>query len=79
MKRPDQSLLFLLAQLAAGLGLVMVSSKGGKYGFVYRSEHDRYRALRRKGYSKKKAAKIANAWHNGSVNHRGGKGRRKRK
>lgn len=55
----------------------MVSSKGGKYGFVYRSQHDRYRALRRKGYSKKKAAKIANAWARGTVRHRGGK-RKKR-
>lgn len=79
MRRPDQSLAFLLAQLAAGLGLVMVSSRGGKYGFVYRSEHDRYRALRRKGYSKKKAAKIANAWANGTVRHSGGKGRKSRK
>lgn len=70
-KKHDQSLAFLLAQLAAGLGLVMVSSRGGKYGFVYRSQHDRYRALRRKGYSKKKAARIANAWGNGSVKHRG--------
>lgn len=73
MRRPDQSLAFLLAQLAAGLGLVMVSSKGGKFGFVYRSEHDRYRALRRKGYSKRKAARIANAWANGTVRHKSGK------
>jgi hypothetical protein len=39
----------------------MVSSRGGKYGFVYRSRHDAYRALRRKGASKSKAARIANA------------------
>ncbi len=39
----------------------MVSSKGGKEGFVYRSRHDTYKALRRQGYSKAKAARIANA------------------
>lgn len=77
MKKPDPSLPLLLAQLAAGLGLVMVSSKGGKYGFVYRSEHDRYRALRRKGYSKKKSARIANAWGSGGGRRRGKSGKRK--
>jgi hypothetical protein len=39
----------------------MVSSRGGKYGFVYKSRQDVYRALRRKGKSKKLAAQIANA------------------
>lgn len=39
----------------------MVSSRGGKYGFVYASRQDVYRALRRKGYSKEKSARIANA------------------
>lgn len=39
----------------------MVSSRGGKYGFVYKSRHSAYRALRRKGKSKKVAAMIANA------------------
>jgi hypothetical protein len=39
----------------------MVSSRGGKYGFVYRSRHDVYRALRRQGKSKRAAARIANA------------------
>jgi hypothetical protein len=39
----------------------MVSSKGGRFGFVYRSRQDVYRALRRKGASKSKAARIANA------------------
>lgn len=39
----------------------MVSSRGGRYGFVYRSRHKVYRALRRKGFSKSKAARIANA------------------
>jgi hypothetical protein len=39
----------------------MVSSKGGKHGFVYASRHPVYRALRKKGFSKKKAARIANA------------------
>lgn len=41
----------------------MVSSRGGKYGFVYRNRWDVYRALRRKGMPKKKAARIANAGH----------------
>lgn len=39
----------------------MVSSRGGKYGFVYRSRHKAYRALRRKGMTKSMAAAIANA------------------
>lgn len=39
----------------------MVSSRGGKYGFVYRSRFATYRALRRQGASKSKAARIANA------------------
>jgi hypothetical protein len=38
----------------------MVSARGGKYGFVHRSRHDVYRALRRQGASKSKAARIAN-------------------
>lgn len=39
----------------------MVSARGGKHGYVARSRHDAYRALRRKGASKSKAARIANA------------------
>lgn len=39
----------------------MVSSRGGKYGFVYKTRHRAYRALRRQGASKSKAARIANA------------------
>jgi len=39
----------------------MVSARGGKFGFVYSSRHDAYRALRAKGMSKEKAARIANA------------------
>jgi len=39
----------------------MVSSRGGKYGFVYKSRQNVYRALRRKGASKSKAARISNA------------------
>lgn len=39
----------------------MVSSRGGKHGFVYKSRQNVYRALRRKGASKSKAARIANA------------------
>lgn len=38
----------------------MVSAAGGRKGFVYRSRHRAYRALRRKGMSKRVAAMIAN-------------------
>jgi hypothetical protein len=38
----------------------MVSARGGKYGFVYRSRQRVYKALRRQGKSKTVAAKIAN-------------------
>lgn len=39
----------------------MVSARGGRWGFVYRSRQDVYRALRRRGKSKTQAAQIANA------------------
>lgn len=39
----------------------MVSDRGGRAGFVYSSRQDVYRALRRKGASKSKAARISNA------------------
>ncbi len=39
----------------------MVSAKGGRAGFVFASRHRAYKALRRKGASKSKAARIANA------------------
>ncbi|MGW1950118.1 DUF7218 family protein [Streptomyces sp. NPDC001940] len=39
----------------------MVSDRGGRYGFVYRSGQAVYRALRRDGASKSKAARISNA------------------
>lgn len=39
----------------------MVSAKGGKHGYVCRTRHRVYRALRRQGYTKEKAARIANA------------------
>lgn len=40
----------------------MVSSRGGKYGFVYRSRHKAYRGIKRSvGGNKSKAARIANA------------------
>jgi hypothetical protein len=39
----------------------MVSDRGGRWGFVYRSRQSVYRALRRKGASKSKAARISNA------------------
>lgn len=39
----------------------MVSDKGGRAGFVYRSRFATYRALRRKGLTKTRAAEISNA------------------
>ena len=39
----------------------MVSDRGGRAGFVYRSRQDVYKALRRQGASKSKAAHISNA------------------
>lgn len=44
-----------------GKGSGMVSSRGGKHGYVHASRHRVYRALRRKGMSKTKAARISNA------------------
>jgi hypothetical protein len=41
--------------------VTVVSDRGGKYGYVVRSRQNVYRALRRKGASKSKAARIANA------------------
>lgn len=38
----------------------MVSARGGRWGFVYRSRQSAYRALRRQGMGKSKAARIAN-------------------
>lgn len=38
----------------------MVSDRGGRFGFVYKSRQDTYRALRRKGIPKGIAAAIAN-------------------
>jgi hypothetical protein len=38
----------------------MVSDRGGHWGFVYRSRQAVYRALRRQGASKAKAARISN-------------------
>lgn len=43
------------------MGGEVVSDKGGKHGFVYKSRQDAYRAMRRKGMSKTKAARIANS------------------
>lgn len=39
----------------------MVSDRGGRYGFVYKSRQRVYRALRRQGATKSKAARISNA------------------
>lgn len=38
----------------------MVSSRGGRHGFVYRSRHKAYRKLRKKGMPKSMAAAISN-------------------
>ena len=38
----------------------MVSARGGRYGFVYASRQSAYRALRKQGVSKAKAARISN-------------------
>lgn len=43
--------------LLAGL---LVSDRGGKYGFVYKSRQRVYKALRRKGMPKSMAAAISN-------------------
>lgn len=39
----------------------MLSDRGGRAGFVYKSRQSTYRALRRQGASKSKAARISNA------------------
>lgn len=39
----------------------MVSDRGGRHGYVRKSRQNVYKALRRKGASKSKAARIANA------------------
>lgn len=39
----------------------MVSARGGRWGFVYRSRQAAYRALRKQGKSKSVAARISNA------------------
>jgi len=41
----------------------MVSSRGGKYGFVFPERQNVYRALRRHGMTKSAAARIANGGH----------------
>lgn len=41
----------------------MVSSRGGKYGFVYKNRQNVYRALIREGKPKSVAAAIANGGH----------------
>jgi len=43
-----------------GGGTTVVSDRGGKYGYVVRSRQDVYRALRKHGMSKSKAAAISN-------------------
>lgn len=43
------------------LEAAMVSDRGGKYGFVYKTRQNVYLALRRQGMSETKAAQISNA------------------
>lgn len=50
--------MFLRLMLLVGL---LVSDRGGKYGFVYKSRQRVYKALRRQGMSKSHAARISNA------------------
>jgi hypothetical protein len=38
----------------------MVSSRGGRWGFVYPTRQKAYRALRKQGMSKSRAAQISN-------------------
>lgn len=38
----------------------MVSARGGRWGFVYKSRQAAYKALRKQGMSKSKAARISN-------------------
>jgi len=40
---------------------VIVSSAGGRKGYVAKSRHSAYRALRKQGASRSKAARISNA------------------
>lgn len=47
----------------------MVSDRGGKFGYVVKSRQDVYRALRRQGASKSKAARIANAGRTSAARH----------
>lgn len=51
--------------LVALLGLttisLLVSSRGGKYGFVYANRHRAYRGMAKRGLSKESRARIANA------------------
>lgn len=39
----------------------MVSARGGKFGYVAKTRQDVYKALRKQGATKEKAARIANA------------------
>jgi hypothetical protein len=39
----------------------MVSDRGGRFGFVYATRQRVYKALRRKGMSKRRAAEVSNA------------------
>lgn len=58
----------------------MASDKGGKFGYVIKSRQNVYKALRRQGMSKSKAARIANAGKSHSARSRmAKKGARKRR
>lgn len=48
----------------------MVSDRGGRFGYVVKSRQRAYKALRRKGASKSKAARIANVGRTRAGRHR---------
>lgn len=52
--------------------VAVVSARGGKYGFVYTSRQRVYKALRRQGMTKSKAARISNAGRTRVGRHRMG-------
>jgi hypothetical protein len=66
--------------LILALVILAVSSRGGRHGFVFKSRHSAYRALRRQGKSKETAARIANAGRSfGGRSRMARKGARKRR
>lgn len=58
--------------LSTQTGGVASFARGGGHGPSIKKP-DTYEALRRKGMSKRKAAAISNAQHNGTIDHHGGR------